>query len=166
MDNRAIAVRLSKIAEEIKAIDDERRRLIELYARDQMPGDAYISANRALDAQLERLTREKGEFAKGMRDVHAGDAVTASVTRFCESARARLQQCESFEDKRQFLVDYIEKVVYARRRVTIVGAMPLLPHQSQDATATMMTFRIEGEVDAVASAKPCSSAPTLKAALT
>ena len=40
------------------ALEEERRRLIDRYAAEQMAGEAYIAANRALDRDLERHTRE------------------------------------------------------------------------------------------------------------
>jgi hypothetical protein len=51
----------------VRALDDERRRLIGRYAAEQMAGEAYIAANRALDADLERLTREKAELVTAMQ---------------------------------------------------------------------------------------------------
>ena len=62
MDDQSIARELARIAGAIRALDEERRRLIGLYAAEQMAGDEYITANRALDRDLERLTREKAKL--------------------------------------------------------------------------------------------------------
>jgi hypothetical protein len=51
-DDRSTARKLSLIARKISALDHERRRLIDQYAADQMPGEDYIQANRALDCEL------------------------------------------------------------------------------------------------------------------
>jgi hypothetical protein len=61
LDERDISKELARIATHIKGIDGERRRIIELYASENMPGEEYIAANRALDKDLERLVRRKAE---------------------------------------------------------------------------------------------------------
>jgi hypothetical protein len=108
-----------------------------------MTGDEYISANRALDERLERLAREKAKLAALLRSPQQEDFVDASVRQFCASANARLQACADFDDKRQFLVGHVERVIYHRYDVTIVGAVPL-----QSASGdTKLPFRIEGKID-------------------
>ena len=67
LDDRSIARELARIAEEIRALDEERRQLIDRYAAEQMAGDVYITANRSLDRDLERLTREKAELVAALR---------------------------------------------------------------------------------------------------
>jgi hypothetical protein len=47
LDDRSIARELARIAGEIRALDEERRRLIRRYASEQIAGEAYITANRA-----------------------------------------------------------------------------------------------------------------------
>jgi hypothetical protein len=45
--DQSIARELARIAGKIGALDEERRRLIDRYAAEQMTGEAYITANRA-----------------------------------------------------------------------------------------------------------------------
>jgi hypothetical protein len=71
------------------------------------------------------------------------DFVDASVCQFCASAKARFQACADFDAKRQFLEGHIERVIYNRYKVTVVGSMPV-----QSASGdTKLQFRIEGEID-------------------
>ena len=67
LDDQGIARELARIAGELRALDEERRRLIGRYAAEQMTGEEYITANRALDRDLERLTREKAELVAALR---------------------------------------------------------------------------------------------------
>jgi hypothetical protein len=120
--------------------DQERRQLIERYAADQMTGDEYIAANRALDGKLERLVREKAKLAAALRSPQQEDFVDASVRQFCANANARLQECADFDDKREFLVGHIEKVIYHRYNVTMIGSVPLRSASGD----TKLPFRIEG----------------------
>jgi hypothetical protein len=117
LDDQSIARELARIAGEIRAFDEQRRRLINQYAAEQMAGDEYIAANRALDRDLERLTREKAELVAESRSPLHEDFVDASVRRFCASARARFQESADFDAKRQFLVGHVERVIYNRYKI-------------------------------------------------
>ena len=67
----------------------------------------------------------------------------ASTRQLCASARARFQACADFEAKREFLLGHVERVIYNRYKVTIVGSVPV-----QSASGdTKLQFRIEGEID-------------------
>jgi hypothetical protein len=108
-----------------------------------LAGEAYIAANRALDGDLERLTREKAELVAALRSPQQEDFVDASIRQFCASARARFEACANFDAKRQFLVGHVERVIYNRYKVIIAGSV-LVQSASGD---TKLQFRIEGEID-------------------
>jgi hypothetical protein len=143
MDDQSIARGLARIAGEIRALDEERRRLIGRYAAEQTAGEAYITANRGLDRDLERLTREKAEIVAALRSPQHEDFVDASIRQFCASANARFQACADFDAKRQFLLGHVERVIYNRYKITIAGSVPV-QSASED---TKLQFRIEGEID-------------------
>jgi hypothetical protein len=105
LDDQSIARELARIAGAIRALDEERRRLIGRYAAEQMAGEAYIAANRALDRDLERLVREKAELVAALRSPQHEAFVDASIRQYCASANARLESCKDFDTKRQFLLD-------------------------------------------------------------
>jgi hypothetical protein len=65
----------------------ERRRLIDQYAAETMTGDECIAANRALDRNFERLTREKAALVAALRSPQQEDFVDASIRQFCASAK-------------------------------------------------------------------------------
>jgi hypothetical protein len=46
LDDQSIARELARVAGEIRALDQERRRLIDRYAAEQMAGEEYIAASR------------------------------------------------------------------------------------------------------------------------
>ena len=70
---------------------------------EEIRGEEYTTANRALDKDLERLTREKTELAAALRSSRHQDFVDASIRQFCANANARFQACTDFDAKRQFL---------------------------------------------------------------
>jgi hypothetical protein len=143
LDDRSIARELTRVAGQIREFDEERRRLIERYAAEQIAGEAYVTANCALDRDLEQLIREKAELVAASRSSLLEDFVDASVRQFCASARARFQECADFDAKRQFLLGHLERVIYNRYRVTIVGSIPVQSPSGE----TKLPFRIEGEID-------------------
>jgi hypothetical protein len=142
-DDRSTARELTRVAQNIGALDHERRELISRYAADQMTGDDYIAANRALDEKLERLVRAKGKLVTAFRPTHQEDFVDASIRQFCATARARLQACSDFDANRRFLVDHVERVIYDRYNVLIVGAIPVRTESGE----SKLPFRIEGKID-------------------
>jgi hypothetical protein len=125
----------------------EKKRLIDLYAADELPETAYVDGNIVLDQELRRLTAKRAALLPVLHNV---DAVGASVRYFCETARARLENCHDFESKRQFLADYIGRVVYTRYKVTVRGLVPIMRKagegQDQSSGAATLEFQIEGEI--------------------
>jgi hypothetical protein len=119
------------------------RRLINRYAAEQIAGEAYITANRALDRDLERLTREKAELVAALQSPLHEDFIDASAQQFCASARARFQASADVDAKRQFLGGHVEKVIHSRYQVTIVGSVRVQSASDE----SKLPFRIEGEID-------------------
>jgi hypothetical protein len=143
LDDRNIARELARVAAHIKGLDDERRRLIGLYAAEQIGGEEYIAANRALDKDLERLSRRKAELASTLRSPHHENFVDASTRQFCANANARFQTGGDFDARRQFLLDHVERVIYSRYKVTVVGSVPVQTASGQ----AKLEFRIKSEID-------------------
>jgi hypothetical protein len=146
MDDWSTARELTKVAQKIGALDHERRELISRYAADQMMGDEYITANRALDDKLERLVHTKAKLVAALRPTHHEDFVDVSVRQFCATAKARLQASTDFDANRQFLVAHVERVIFNRYQFAIVGSIPVRSPSAE----TGLPFRIEGKIDIAA----------------
>src|SRR5262245_28449421 len=108
-----------------------------------MTGEEYIAANRALDENLARLVRAKAKLATALRPAQHEDFVDASIRQFCATAKARLQKCSDFDANRLFLVDHVERVIYNRYSVSIVGSVPVRTESGE----TKLPFRIDDEID-------------------
>jgi hypothetical protein len=54
-----------------------------------------------------------------------------------------LQACSDFDANRQFLVDHIERVIYNRYNVTIVGSIPVRTESGE----IKLPFQIAGKID-------------------
>jgi hypothetical protein len=47
----------------------------------------------------------------------------------------------------QFLVDHVEKIVYHRDKVTLIGCVPVELKQAESITGSTLPFHIEGQID-------------------
>lgn len=80
-----------------------------------------------------------------------------SLRIFCETAKARFEKCLNFETKRQFLLDFIEEVVYVPGNIVVKGFISLqLPTRADlDRSETnRIEFSIEGNGRKIASFNP------------
>jgi site-specific DNA recombinase len=143
LDDRSIARELARIAEELRAMDEKRRQLINGYAADRISADEYVQACRTLDEKQVQLTREKAKLAAKLQFPHHEDLVDASVRQFCASASARFQASTDLDTKRQFLLDHIERVSYDHYKVTVVGSIPIQALSGN----TKLHFQIKSEID-------------------
>jgi hypothetical protein len=66
-----------------------------------------------------------------------------SVRQFCANAKARLQACGDDDDKRTFLIDHIERVMYDHYDVTVIGSVPV----QTTSGGSKLPFRIEGTIN-------------------
>ena len=101
-------------------------------------------ANRELDAKLARLKREKREIAAGVLPLDAETALDTGIRAFCEDAKATFNASADPEARRAFLAGRIDRIIYRKRQVTLVGAVPL---PSIGDEVKKAAFRIAGEID-------------------
>src|SRR5262249_49381691 len=142
---RRKARHLARIESEIKSLHEQKRRMVELHASEHVAQHVFSDAARALDKVLDGLNHEKAQLLDGMRGLEEDQSIDARITEFCNGARVRLAKCLDFPAKQEFLQNYIEKVIYRRYKVTILGSLAIGP---LDAIATSrLTFRIDGEID-------------------
>jgi hypothetical protein len=89
------------------------------------------------------LLLEKSKLAAALRSPAHEDFVDACVRQFCANAKARLQACTHEDDKRSFLLDHVERVIYDHYEVTLLGSVPL--HTAVG--STKLPFRIVGTIN-------------------
>jgi hypothetical protein len=91
------------------------------------------------------LHKRKAQIARELEAAAANDLVELSIREYCENAKGRFAKCSTFDMTRQFLVDHIQRIVYMRSKVTILGSVPVKRGPFQ--AAAPVPFRIEGELD-------------------
>jgi site-specific DNA recombinase len=133
---------LGRIAHDINALNEKRRRTYDAYGKEQITAEVYIEASRSIDESIVRLRKEKEAVLNTWRQTSQADSLTACVRQFCAAARARFEACDDFDGKRAFLRDYVERIVFDRGKISIHGQ---IPHQA--APEGMLRFRIEGRIE-------------------
>jgi hypothetical protein len=146
-DGRAAGRRRARKLEQISAqlldVDDRKNRIIEVYASGDLSRDAYIARNRAYDAEAIELRRQRTELMQSTPLLDQRDAVDAGIAHFCDETRARLARCRDFASKRQFLLDYVEKINFIDDNVTLHGSVPIKIAISGRAHAGAETGKLE-----------------------
>jgi hypothetical protein len=130
-------------------VDEQKKRVIDLYVSDNLSEEAYINENIALDKELHRLKSKKAEFISKLPPIHK-DSIDLSIRHFCDTARVRVGTCFNFETKRQFLLDYVQRIIYRQYKVTVIGSVPIWMNTNEDrqlSETRKMEFRLEGEID-------------------
>ena len=147
-DDSKIAQSLMAIARKIQEAEERKRQLIDLYASGHLAEAAYVDANISLDQELHELKSKKAEFVGGLPLLHT-ESIEQSIWQFCSIARVRFERCTRFDDKQQFLADFVERVVYDRYRVTVIGSVPIKMQfgNSQKIEVRKLSFCLRGEID-------------------
>jgi site-specific DNA recombinase len=147
-DHAKIGDALMRLARDIQAAAERKKKLIDLYASGNMTEELYVNANIALDKELYALKQKKEEFTRGLPPLHK-ESIDVSVRQFCETARARFEHCTTFDDKRHFLADFVERVIYDRYRVTVIGAVPIKTQTNdlREIETRKIAFSLSGEID-------------------
>jgi hypothetical protein len=79
--------------------------------------------------------------------LHRFEELDDAIRQFCDRTAMRLERCTDFDSKRQFLADHIEKIIYHRDKVTLIGCVPITLKEAQSITGSTLPFHIEGQID-------------------
>src|SRR5260370_28880219 len=147
-DHDKVAQSLVVVARKIQAAEERQRLLLDLYASGAPPRSGVRGRERVLDKELHALKLKKAEFVQGLPLLHK-ESVELSIRQFCEIALARFEHCIVFDDKRQFLVEHVESIIYDRYRLTVIGSVPIKMQlsNSQEIETRKLAFCLRGEID-------------------
>lgn len=140
--------KLKDLAMKLKRLAEEKRDILNGYARGKVTRNEYSENSLRCDNEINGIKIERAELLKKIPLLHKRNIVDASISQFCDTTRARFQKCTDFENKRQFLLDYIESIIYRPNKITIVGSVPIqlvvYNDPDQPSEASKITFRIDG----------------------
>ena len=74
--------------------------------------------------RIQPLRKRKARIARELEEAAANDLVQESIREFCLRTKERLEKCTTFDMTRQFLVDHVQRIIYLRNHVTLIGSEP------------------------------------------
>ena len=147
-DQRDVGERIDK---ELRAIDGrladlevKKQRVIDVYLSGDLSRDGYTAKNRELDGIMEALRERATELSGSTALLNKRSEIEAAIVRYCSGARARFAECSDTRNKRQFLLDYIQKVTFLNDKVSIHGRIPLRGQNREE--TNFLPFCIETEI--------------------
>ena len=85
------------------------------------------------------------EITAGVPPLDPETVLDTSIRTFCEDAKAKFNASADPEARRAVLAGRIERIIYRKYQVTIVGAVPLASIDGDEVKKA--AFRIEAEID-------------------
>lgn len=116
---------IKKNGDEAKKTEESKKRLIDLYTSSTIERDEYVDKSLELDNKINKLRLDKQELLKKIPLLNKKDVVTVAVRKFCTSARAKYTSSKDFDSKRQFLLNYTNKINYYNTKVEYHGFIPV-----------------------------------------
>jgi site-specific DNA recombinase len=149
-DHRPIEAALLRVARELREIDERKRLLIDMYAAGNTSEEAYVNENVALDRRRHELELRKLQLVKGIPVLHQ-KSIDAAIRQFCHTAKLRFDKTVDFDAKRRFLLDHVERVIYERYKVVVIGSVPVKALGSETGNepeqVRKLEYRVEGQID-------------------
>lgn len=97
------------------------------------------------DNEILALNAERLEISKKVPILHKADVIDLSVRQYCHTARMNFEKCKDFDSKRQFLLEYVEKIVYQNEDVAIYASVPIQDGRDES-EQSKIEFRILGKI--------------------
>jgi DNA invertase Pin-like site-specific DNA recombinase len=141
-----IEAELRAVHGRLEAFQAQKRRIIEVYASGDLSRDGYVEKSRELDGMIETLEARRRELADSAALLRSSAQIDAGIGQFCEAARVRFARCRDFADTRQFFLDYVEKVVHLKDKVSLHGSVPIKSGHGDAAETNKLAFCIESEI--------------------
>ena len=148
-DHTKMERQLEAIEEKLRKFAKEKHDLLTDYAKGKFDRSEYNEKCLWYDNETNKAKADRRELMKKIPLLHKSGVVDASVRQFCDTARARLEKCNDFDSKRQFLLDHIEKIVYSSGKITVVGLVSIKLSAYSDPDQTSEAGKIEFSIKSV-----------------
>ena len=116
---------ISDIKSNIVSLDKAKKKYLNDYANSKISRYKYSQKCLKADNDIEKLKDRKTKLIKQVPKLHKKNNIEISIKEFCEIAKTRLDQATSFKTKREFLQEYIEKIVYINKKLALYGSVPI-----------------------------------------
>lgn len=143
---RRIEQELRAAAGRLAALQDQKRRVIDIYATGDLSREGYVTKSRELDGMIETLQARMRELEDSAALTRNTEAIQAGIAQFCEAARVRFATCKDYATKRRFVLDYVRKVVILKDEVSLHGTVPIRTEHDGESQTNELPFCIESEI--------------------
>jgi len=147
LDQRRVEWRFMRLEKKEKYLDREKKKLIDNFAAQKITQQEYVEQNIALDQESMKIKTKRAELLRKIPLLHKKEIVDFSMRQFCDGTEAGLEKCSDADAQRQFVLDSVEKVIYNRYKITIIGAVPIRTSDLDQGADSKIPFKIEGQID-------------------
>lgn len=146
-DQKRVEWKLMRLDKKLQEIDKQKKRIIDSYISGQISQEEYAKQNTEIDQELLQTKFKKEQLLQTIPLLHQKEIVDVSIRQFCDGVKVRLEKCRDFDSKRQFLLDYIDQIIYRKDKVVVVGSVSVrLGERSESNDANKIQFRIESDL--------------------
>jgi len=137
-----LAKQLKKTDIKMEKITGAKKRILDLYASGEIEKDVYVKRSIECDIEMNRLKSERSELIRQIPLLHKREVIETSINEYCETAKIRFEKCNNFEIRRQFLLDYVGKIVHSNDKIEFYASVPI-QIKSQDKEQNLDMAKIE-----------------------
>lgn len=134
---------LAQIEKRLRMYQERKQRITDVYAAGNLGKDEYVTKSRAYDNEINMLATRQISLKAQVPFFRNTKLIETAVQQYCEAARVRYEKCVNFETKRQFLLDYIGKVVYWNDKTALCGSVPIVVRVNDRDETQRLEFKIE-----------------------
>ncbi|MBN1325547.1 recombinase family protein [Candidatus Falkowbacteria bacterium] len=138
---------LNAIDKKIWSIGQQKERIIDLYSSGDLGREEYVNKATPYDLEINELKAKRSDLIKHTTLLEKPEIINASINTYCEKAKSQFNICNDFSSKRQFLLDYADKITFQQHaigvdKVRLWGSVPIkLPDQLDE--KIKIEFKIE-----------------------
>lgn len=135
--------KLKRLEKQIADIEETKSKLVSRHVSGNISQEDYIQLNTEQDANLKKLKTRLDELTTSTSLLHNKNLVDTNIRKFSNEVNSQIDRLKTFDDKRQFLIKHVEKVVYDKYHVTVYGSVPV----SYQGKVEKPPFCLKGHID-------------------
>ena len=143
---------LKEVDERLHGIVLQKKRIVDLYATEELDREEYVRRIHEYDTETDALTARRSELLKFVPIFQETGLIKQGIAEYCKTTKQRLEYCTGFTAKRKFFLDFVTKVVYRKSNKTVAkvklyGSVPVKIPQSTEPIP--VPFTIEHKIETI-----------------
>lgn len=134
--------KLQKTEKDLIAIQQQKQRMINLYACGDLDRETYVKKSLELDTKLKTIGLLKLETIQQIPVLHKETEIDIAIKQYCKTVKLRYQKSTDFETCRKLFLDFITKVTHHPESFTLEGKIPVETEQN----TSYLEFKIEKKI--------------------